>query len=80
MAETATLRLDFSPLGVEAFGGDGDGGSQLLGEEGDAKLLEHPAVVVELGVDDALARVLGAAGLVALPVGFDFELSLLIAC
>src|SRR5687767_5272419 len=59
--------LDFSPLFVEALRGSGEAGAELLGEQGDAELFEHPAVVGELGVGEAALAVFGGALLPGLP-------------
>lgn len=53
---------------VEAFGGDGDAGAEVLGVEGDMVLFEHPAEVGEVGVVEVAG---GVVGLVLLKFAFE---------
>ncbi len=44
-----SLSCRLSPERLEALGADGRGGAELLGEDGDAVFLDHPAVVGQGG-------------------------------
>ena len=52
------LRLDSLPLVVETLLRYGDCSPEPLREERDPKLLQHPAVAVQLGIDDAAVAVI----------------------
>ena len=49
----AGLRRNFSPLFLQSLGGYRQRCTQLLGEERDAKFLEHPAELFQLHVVQA---------------------------